>query len=472
MYQPQGEANPAFHRLHMFPSQLIFFCILLSISGGMEMNAVVAEIGGYAARLGFAGEDYPRSYFPSCAGFIPPDDSTTRATNPSSSKQNNSKQIQRKEYKFDLGHNDSRMNVHSPLSGGLVEDWDMVEQIWQHANKTALTVDLAQTPLLLIERAFNTSKLRQEYAELMFEKFQSPALFLAKDSVLSCFACGKTSGLVVDIGAETTTVGPVQDGWLEAKGLMRSHLGGRMVDRYLRAFLERDGVTIDPFLGQPPVAGTGEGMSASYRDFATLEVVRGLKESVCRMPEASVTPKDPKDSSVPKANYELPDGTVVSAGWERFQAADILMNPEPAWELMPEGREEEDSMQVDGEEGGKEGEGGWSRESLPRMAATAVRRCEKEQQSPLLSSVVLAGGGACLEGTMERLKVELENAMYGPGQAGSTRVKVLQAGPQERKICAWLGGSIVGSLGTFHEMWVSKAEYGERGARVVDTKCP
>lgn len=61
-------------------------------------------------------------------------------------------------------------------------------------------------------------RLRQKYAELMFEKFQSPALMLAKDSVLSSFACGKTTALVVDIGAEVTTVAPIQEGWLETKG--------------------------------------------------------------------------------------------------------------------------------------------------------------------------------------------------------------------------------------------------------------
>lgn len=74
--------------------------------------------------------------------------------------------------------------------------------------------------------------MRQKYAELMFEKFQSPALLLAKDSVLSSFACGKTTALVVDIGAEVTTVAPIQEGWLETKGkqgtrhLPHTHLQG------------------------------------------------------------------------------------------------------------------------------------------------------------------------------------------------------------------------------------------------------
>ncbi len=95
----------------------------------------------------------------------------------------------------------------------------------------------------------------------------------------------------------------------------------------------------------------------------------------------------------------------------------------------------------------------------------------RPQQLALIGNVILAGGGACLEGTAERLKAETETVLYGPGQ-GMGRVRVLQANAQERRICAWLGGSIVASLGSFHEMWVSKQEYAERGAAVVDTKCP
>lgn len=467
MYVPQGKQpatmTKAMRRLAAHDDQTH----RSTTSDGIDIGAVVAEIGAHAAKLGFAGEDQPRAYFPSHTGYLSPDDSAMDTVPPAK----NNKHTPRKEYKFDLGHNDERLEVHNPLSGGLINDWDMVEQIWQHANKTALSVDFAHTPLLLIERAFAPPKLRHEYVELMFEKFQSPALFMAKDSVLSCFACGKTTGLVVDIGAETSTVAPVQDGWLEAKGLVRSRLGGRMVDRYLLSLLEKNGVVVQPFLRQPPAVGGsrkgggGEGMSASFREYATLEVVRGLKESVCRMPEVAFSLTDSKFSAAPKVNYELPDGVMVAAGIERFRAAEIYMCPEPAWECLP-GAEGEEG----GEEGGKEED--WSREALPKMVADAVLKCERDQLSPLLNSIVLAGGGACVEGTMERLKSEVETAIYGEGQGGYGRVKVIQAGAQERKICAWLGGSIVASLGSFHEMWVSKAEYAERGAGVIDAKCP
>lgn len=74
---------------------------------------------------------------------------------------------------------------------------------------------------------------------------------------------------------------------------------------------------------------------------------------------------DPKYSGVPKINYELPDGTVVAAGLERFQVPEILMNPEAALSLLPL-----DDSSVESE---------WSRESVPKMVAESIFRCEREQ---------------------------------------------------------------------------------------------
>jgi actin-related protein len=51
-------------------------------------------------------------------------------------------------------------------------------------------------------------------------------------------------------------------------------------------------------------------------------------------------------------------------------------------------------------------------------------------------------------------------------------VQVLAAGANERRVSAWLGGSILGSLGSFHEIWMSKAEYEEHGARLINKRCP
>lgn len=51
----------------------------------------------------------------------------------------------------------------------------------------------------------------------------------------------------------------------------------------------------------------------------------------------------------------------------------------------------------------------------------------------------------------------------------SMSIKVVA--PPERKFSVWIGGSILGSLASFAQMWVSKQEYDESGAHIVHRKC-
>lgn len=51
----------------------------------------------------------------------------------------------------------------------------------------------------------------------------------------------------------------------------------------------------------------------------------------------------------------------------------------------------------------------------------------------------------------------------------SMKVKIIA--PPERKYSVWIGGSILASLSTFQQMWISKAEYDESGPSIVHRKC-
>ena len=50
-------------------------------------------------------------------------------------------------------------------------------------------------------------------------------------------------------------------------------------------------------------------------------------------------------------------------------------------------------------------------------------------------------------------------------------MKVKVIAPPERKYSVWIGGSILGSLSTFHDMWITKEEYDESGPAIVHRKC-
>lgn len=53
------------------------------------------------------------------------------------------------------------------------------------------------------------------------------------------------------------------------------------------------------------------------------------------------------------------------------------------------------------------------------------------------------------------------------------RSKIVNGGTMtERQYAAWLGGSILSSLGTFHQLWFSRQEYEEHGSSILLRKCP
>ena len=135
--------------------------------------------------------------------------------------------------------------------------------------------------------------------------------------------------------------------------------------------------------------------------------------------------------------------------------------------------------------------------SPAQMVCDAVYRCDRDQQAKLLGDVVVCGGGACITGATgvvgssalggggavggssllgdeqafpDRLREEIEAIVHK--HTMGWRVKVTSPNISERAICSWLGGSILGSLGTFQDMWISKQDYEEYGAAIVNRKCP
>eukprot|EP00986_Skeletonema_menzelii_P005983 scaffold2258_cov144-Skeletonema_menzelii.AAC.12 len=135
--------------------------------------------------------------------------------------------------------------------------------------------------------------------------------------------------------------------------------------------------------------------------------------------------------------------------------------------------------------------------SPAQMVCDAVYRCDRDQQAKLLGDVVVCGGGACITGASgvvgssalggggavggssllgdeqafpDRLREEVEAIVHK--HTMGWRVKVTSPNISERAICSWLGGSILGSLGTFQDMWISKQDYEEYGAAIVNRKCP
>ena len=135
--------------------------------------------------------------------------------------------------------------------------------------------------------------------------------------------------------------------------------------------------------------------------------------------------------------YELPDGSNLTIGNERFRAPEALFQPS----LL--------GLDIDGAD---------------ETTYKSIMKSDLDIRRDLYGNVVLSGGTTMYPGIGERLTKELTNRA-----PPSMKVKVVA--PPERKFSVWIGGSILSSLSSFQQMWVSKAEYEEAGPSIVHRKC-
>ena len=136
------------------------------------------------------------------------------------------------------------MELTHPLSDGMVENWELFEKIMDYIFQKNFRTDPEYHPMLFSEPPWNVKAKREKLAEIMFEKYKIPALFLCKTAVLSAFANGRATGLVVDSGATQTVCTPVYDGYALAQSVVRTPLAGDFVTAQCRLYFEEQGVEL------------------------------------------------------------------------------------------------------------------------------------------------------------------------------------------------------------------------------------
>ena len=93
----------------------------------------------------------------------------------------------------------------------------------------------------------------------------------------------------------------------------------------------------------------------------------------------------------------------------------------------------------------------------------SIMKCDVDIRKDLYANVVLSGGTTMYSGIADRMSKEI--TALAPA---SMKVKIIA--PPERKYSVWIGGSILSSLSTFQQMWISKQEYDESGPSIVHRK--
>ena len=136
------------------------------------------------------------------------------------------------------------MKLEYPMKHGIVENWSDMEKIWSYVyGKTNLAINSEDHPVLLTEAPLNPRSNREQAAEIFFETFNVPALFVSPQATLSLYASGRTTGVVLDSGDGVTHAVPVYEGYTMPHAITRMDVAGRDVTEQLQRLLRRSGYT-------------------------------------------------------------------------------------------------------------------------------------------------------------------------------------------------------------------------------------
>jgi actin-related protein len=310
------------------------------------------------------------------------------------------------------------LSMRYPIEHGIVTNWDDMEKIWHYTFYNELRINPEEHPVMLTEAPLNPKANRERMLQIMFDNFNVPSVYVSIQAVLALYASGRTTGCILDSGDGVSHTVPIFEGYGLPHAITRLDVAGRDMTDYLMKILTERGNT--------------------FTNSAEREIVRDIKEALTYVAldfdKEMLTAET--DHSIDK-QYELPDGNVITIGNERFRCPEVLFQPS----LI-----------------GKETCG------IHENVFNTIMNCDIDLRKDLLNNIVLSGGSTMFPGMYERLTEEIKKLV-----PDTMDVRVIS--PPERKYSVWIGGSILASLNTFQDNWITRSEYDELGPSIVHRKC-
>merc|ERR1711981_674183 len=385
-------------------------------------KVVVCDNGTGFVKCGYAGSNFPDHIFPSMVG-RPIIRAATRIDD-----------VEVKDLMVgdDASKLRSMLECTYPMENGMVRSWEDMQHVWDYTfGPEKLRIDPSGCKIMLTEPPVNPHKNRERLVQVMFEKYGFPSVYVAIQAVLTLYAQGLLTGVVVDSGDGVTHICPVYEGFALPHLTRRLDIAGRDITKYLIKLLLLRGY--------------------AFNRTADFETVRRIKERFCYVGvDLKLEDKLAHETTVLVRPYELPDGRVIKIGRERYMAPEALFQP--------------GLIDVENKLGG-----------MSEMVFNIINKSDVDTRTEFYNHIVLSGGSSMYPGLPSRMEKDIRNLFLERVLKGKTetwhKFKCKIEDPPRRKHMVFLGGAVLADIMKDKEhFWMNKSEYDEDGLNVL-RKC-
>jgi actin-related protein 2 len=382
----------------------------------MSKSPIVSDNGTGFVKLGYAGENFPEHIFPSMVG------------RPLMRYEEEFKDLVLKDIMVgdECAANRSFLEVNYPVENGMVRSWEDMKHVWDYSFHERMRITPSEHKILLTEPPMNPKENQKKMMEHMLELYGFSAAKVSIQAMLVLYAQGLLSGVVVDAGDGVTHVVPVWEGIVPPLLIKRLNVAGRHMTRYLIKLLQLRGY--------------------AFNRTADFETVRQIKEQLCYV--AYDTQQESNlalNTTVLMETYELPDGRIIKMGSERYEAPEVLFQPNL----------------IDLESPG-----------VHEMLFNMIQEADIDLRPAFYQHIVLSGGSTMYPGLPTRLEKEIRQLyltrVLKGDESRMAKFKLRIEDPPRRKHMVFLGGSVLADIMKDRpEFWVSKAEWAEHGPNIL-----
>lgn len=317
-----------------------------------------------------------------------------------------------------------------PIVDGRVNDWSDLEQFLACGYSQYLRVDPTERPCVLTEPPLNPASNREKLAEVMFETFGVPSMYIGIQAVLALYAYwdgrSAVTGTVVDSGDGVTHVIPVTDGYIDGSCVREIPIAGKDVTRIISDALQaRKEVIVE----NPETAVSLNRLAKQVKEKLAY---------VCQDPVKELRLFDANASSCfKKISWTDPRSNAArdcEIGYEQFLGPEVFFQPALVSASVTQ--------------------------SLPMIVVDAIQASPIDYRKGLLSNVVLSGGSTLFPHFGSRLETEVV-ALLNKGSTATVRVN--SSKPEVQRFAVWNGASVLTQTPQFNNMLMTKKDYFEHG---------